>query len=120
MRWTLNNERMTATHLSAVLATIAAAAVVTAGARGQTPAAEQLSPKTRSVIPPPRPFTLNDLAVGRAQLNGQPPPGDARQEIATPIPPITPLPASAVVPDSAARPEDSGHPGSAPAASRRH
>ncbi len=69
MRWILNGERLTATCLSALLTTIAAAAVVTGMRRGQTPAPDRLPSKPKTAIPPPRQFKPNDPAVGHTMSN---------------------------------------------------
>jgi outer membrane protein TolC len=97
----LNSERSAANWLPPVLMTIAAAAVVTAGARGQTAVPEQPSSKPKTVIPAPRQFHLKDSAVGRTDSDGQTTRGDARQAMPTPsVPPITPLPEADALPGS--------------------
>ena len=104
MTWILNRAKGTATSLSSFLTIIAAAAVLSGIARGQTQAPEPLLAKPKSVIPRPRQFKLTDPAVGRTELGRQARPGGAQPEMSAPsVPPISPLPESAVVPDSAAR-----------------
>jgi outer membrane protein TolC len=112
MRWILNSKGLATNCRSAMLLTIAAAAVFTGRAHAQVPALEQPSSNSRAMIPAPRQFTLNDLGVTRTEVNRQARPGSPEQGAATaPIPAITPLPPSAVVPDSAAaRTESSGTP----------
>jgi outer membrane protein TolC len=109
MPWVLNSESITTSRLTVLLTTMVAAAVVTGSARGQTPAPEQLSSKTRPLIPDPRQFKLKDPAAGRTGLDGQTKPdGPGRDPSILSVPPITPLPDAAVVPDSTAKREDSG------------
>jgi outer membrane protein TolC len=109
MPWILNSKGLTSSCRSALLMTIAATAVSPGRAHAQVPPLEQPSPKPRSVIPPPRPFTLKDRGVARTDSNGQAKPGSPEQAATTlPVPAITPLPPSAVVPDSATERSVSG------------
>jgi outer membrane protein TolC len=108
MRLISNCARISARDSFTIMILVVAAALVTAGARGQTSAVDPPASKPKKPIPPPRRYDIDDTGVRPSLLSGQQKADRAQAETSSSsFPAITPLPAAAVVPDSAAQHSDS-------------